>query len=79
MRRCAAEPTQHRRIAGDTIGYLRTGSGKEIDFAPVPGAGAEAMLKGAPLVFVVGESLVSQWTLVTAKGDRALEDADVKA
>ena len=58
-----------------TAGELvRAAIAKEIDFAPVPGAGAEAMLKGAPLVFVVGESLVSQWTLVTAKGVEKPED-----
>jgi NitT/TauT family transport system substrate-binding protein len=58
-----------------TAGELvRAAIAKEIDFAPVPGAGAEAMLKGAPLVFVIGESLVSQWTLVTAKSVAKVED-----
>jgi ABC-type nitrate/sulfonate/bicarbonate transport system substrate-binding protein len=58
-----------------TAGELvRATVAKEIDFAPVPGASAEAMLKGAPLVFVVGESLVSQWTLVTAPTIKAVED-----
>ena len=32
------------------------------------------MLKGAPLVFVVGESLVSQWTLTTGPGIHTVED-----
>ncbi len=58
-----------------TAGELvRATVAREIDFAPVPGASAEAMLKGAPLVFVVGESLVSQWTLTTAAGIRSVED-----
>jgi ABC-type nitrate/sulfonate/bicarbonate transport system substrate-binding protein len=58
-----------------TAGELvRATVAKEIDFAPVPGASAEAMLKGAPLVFVVGESLVSQWTLVTAPAIKAVDD-----
>jgi NitT/TauT family transport system substrate-binding protein len=58
-----------------TAGELvRATMAREIDFAPVPGASAEAMLKGAPLVFVVGESLVSQWTLTTAAGIRSVED-----
>ncbi len=58
-----------------TAGELVRGAiAKEVDFAPVPGAGAEAMLKGAPLVFVVGESLVSQWTLTTTAGVAKPED-----
>ncbi len=58
-----------------TAGELaRAAVAKEIDFAPVPGASAEAMLKGAPLVFVVGESLVSQWTLTTAASIKSVED-----
>lgn len=58
-----------------TAGELvRAAIAKEIDFAPVPGASAEAMLKGAPLVFVAGESLVSQWTLTTAPSLQKVED-----
>ena len=53
---------------------VRATIAKEVDFAPVPGASAEAMLKGAPLVFVVGESLVSQWTLTTAANIRSVDD-----
>lgn len=52
---------------------VRAAIAKEIDFAPVPGSSAQAMLKGAPLVFVVGESLVSQWTLVTTPGVQKVE------
>jgi NitT/TauT family transport system substrate-binding protein len=58
-----------------TAGELVRGAiAKEVDFAPVPGASAEAMLKGAPLVFVVGESLVSQWTLTTSRDIAKPED-----
>ncbi|OLC12587.1 MAG: hypothetical protein AUH29_15935 [Candidatus Rokubacteria bacterium 13_1_40CM_69_27] len=58
-----------------TAGELvRATIAKEIDFAPVPGGSSEAMLKGAPLVFVVGESLVSQWTLTTAADIQKVED-----
>ena len=35
---------------------VRAAIAKEIEFVPIPGGGAEAMLKGAPLVFIVGES-----------------------
>ena len=58
-----------------TAGELVRGAiAREVDFAPVPGAGAEAMLKGAPLVFVVGESLVSQWTITTTPEVKKVED-----
>ncbi|MGH7771059.1 MAG: ABC transporter substrate-binding protein [Candidatus Binatia bacterium] len=53
---------------------VRAAIAKEIDFAPIPGGGSEAMLKGAPLVFVVGESLVSQWTLTTGADIKRVED-----
>ena len=53
---------------------VRATIAKEVDFAPVPGASAEAMLKGAPLLFVVGQSLVSQWTLTTAANIQKVED-----
>lgn len=53
---------------------VRATIAKEIDFAPIPGGSAEAMLRGAPLVFVVGESLVSQWTLTTAPTIQRVED-----
>ena len=58
-----------------TAGELvRAAVAKEIDFAPVPGASATAMLKGAPLVFIAGESLISQWTLTTVAGIQKVED-----
>jgi ABC-type nitrate/sulfonate/bicarbonate transport system substrate-binding protein len=41
---------------------------------PIPGGGSEAMLKGAPLVFFVGESLISQWTLTTTPDIKRVED-----
>ncbi len=58
-----------------TAGELvRATIAKEVDFTPIPGGGSEAMLKGAPLVFVVGESLVSQWTLTTPRAIAKPED-----
>ena len=53
---------------------VRAGIAKEIDFVPIPGGGSEAMLKGAPLVFIVGQSLVSQWTLTTTPDIKRVED-----
>ncbi len=58
-----------------TAGELvRATIAKEVDFTPIPGGGSEAMLKGAPLVFVVGESLVSQWTITTNPDIKKVED-----
>ena len=58
-----------------TAGVLvRAAIAKEIEFVPIPGGGSEAMLKGAPLVFLVGESLVSQWTITTTQDIKRVED-----
>src|SRR5262245_1965483 len=58
-----------------TAGVLvRAALAKEIEFVPIPGGGAEAMLKGAPLVFLVGESLVSQWTITSTPEIKRVED-----
>ncbi len=58
-----------------TAGVLvRATIAKEIEFTPIPGGGSEAMLKGAPLVFFVGESLISQWTLTTTPDMKRVED-----
>jgi NitT/TauT family transport system substrate-binding protein len=53
---------------------VRAGIAKEIEFVPIPGGGAEAMLKGAPLAFIVGESLVSQWAIVTQPEFKRVEE-----
>jgi NitT/TauT family transport system substrate-binding protein len=58
-----------------TAGVLvRAAIAREIEFVPIPGGGSEAMLKGAPLVFFVGESLISQWTLTTTPDIKRIED-----
>lgn len=58
-----------------TAGVLvRATIAKEIEFVPIPGGGSEAMLKGAPLVFIVGESLISQWTITTTPEIKRVED-----
>src|ERR1051325_2132850 len=58
-----------------TAGVLvRAAIAKEIEFVPIPGGGSEAMLKGAPLSFIVGESLVSQWTITTQPDINKVED-----
>jgi len=58
-----------------TAGVLvRATIAREIEFAPIPGGGSEAMLQGAPIVFIVGESLISQWTLTTTPDIKRVED-----
>ena len=58
-----------------TAGVLvRAAIAKEIEFVPIPGGGSEAMLKGAPLAFIVGESLISQWTIVTQPEFKQVEE-----
>src|ERR1041385_2794883 len=58
-----------------TAGVLvRATIAREIEFTPIPGGGSEAMLQGAPIVFIVGESLISQWTLTTTPDIKRVED-----
>ena len=61
-------------IAANAGVLVRAAIAKEIEFVPIPGGGSEAMLKGAPLVFLVGESLVSQWTITTTPDIKRVED-----
>ena len=39
-----------------------------LDCAPIPSGGAQAALSGAKIMYIVGESLKSQWTLTTRRG-----------
>jgi NitT/TauT family transport system substrate-binding protein len=38
-----------------------------LDCAPIPSGGAQAALSGAKIMYIVGESLKSQWTITTRK------------
>lgn len=69
-----AEGLDAEFIAAQAGVLVRAGIAKEIEFVPIPGGGSEAMLKGAPLVFLVGESLVSQWTITTTPDIKRVED-----
>ena len=53
---------------------VRAAIAKEIEFVPIPAGGSEAILQGAPLIFVVGQSLISQWTLTTGPDIKRVED-----
>jgi len=69
-----AEGLDANFIAATAGVLVRATIAKEIEFTPIPGGGSEAMLKGAPLVFFVGESLVSQRTLTTTPDIKRVED-----
>ncbi len=45
-----------------------------LDCAPVPSGGAQAALSGAKIMYIVGESLKSQWTLTTRPDINAAAD-----
>lgn len=69
-----AEGLDANFIAATAGVLVRATIAKEIEFSPIPGGGSEAMLKGAPLIFFVGESLISQWTLTTTPDIKRVED-----
>jgi len=52
---------------------VTAGLGGAIDFVPIPGGGSQASLKGAKLMYVVGQSLISQWAIVTPKQFTSVE------
>lgn len=45
-----------------------------LDCAPIPSGGAQAALSGAKIMYIVGESLKSQWTLTTRNDVSKPED-----
>ncbi len=53
-----------RYVAMGGKALVTAGLGGAVDFVPIPGGGSQATLKGAELRYVVGESLISQWTIV---------------
>ncbi|OGQ81123.1 MAG: hypothetical protein A3F90_04030 [Deltaproteobacteria bacterium RIFCSPLOWO2_12_FULL_60_19] len=69
-----AEGLDAEFIAAQAGVLVRAAIAKEVEFVPIPGGGSEAMLKGAPLAFLVGESLVSQWTITTTPDIKRVED-----
>src|SRR5436190_3822894 len=69
-----AEGLDANFIAATAGVLVRAAIAKEIEFVPIPGGGSEAMLKGAPLAFIVGESLISQWTITTQPEIKQVED-----
>jgi NitT/TauT family transport system substrate-binding protein len=45
-----------------------------LDCAPIPSGGSQAALSGAQIMYIVGESLKSQWTLTTRQEIKKPED-----
>jgi NitT/TauT family transport system substrate-binding protein len=45
-----------------------------LDCAPIPSGGAQAALSGAKITYIVGQSLKSQWTIVTRSDIGKVED-----
>ena len=45
-----------------------------IDVIPIPSGGAQAALSGAAITYIVGESLKSQWTIVTPQAFNKIEE-----
>ncbi len=63
-----------RYVAMSGRALVTAGMSGNIDFVPIPGGGSQASLKGAKLRYVVGESLISQWAIVTQKDIKTVAD-----
>lgn len=55
-------------------GLVKAGLTGAADFVPIPSGGAQAALLGAKIIYVVGESLKSQWEIVTPQSIKTVED-----
>ena len=53
---------------------LNAGIAEQIDYVPIPGGGSQAALKGAPITYLVGQSLISQWTITAHKSIKTVQD-----
>ena len=63
-----------RYVAMSGKALVTAGLGGAIDFVPIPGGGSQATLKGADLRYVVGQSLISQWTIVVHPSIKSVAD-----
>jgi ABC-type nitrate/sulfonate/bicarbonate transport system substrate-binding protein len=53
---------------------ITAGLSGNLDFVPIPSGGAQAVLKGAKLRYVVGQSLKPQWIIVTGANVNTPQD-----
>ena len=63
---------KYRSMSGKAL--LNAGIAKQIDFVPIPGGGSQAALKGAPITYLVGQSLISQWTITAHASIKSVKD-----
>ena len=63
---------KYRSMSGKAL--LNAGIAKQIDFVPIPGGGSQAALKGAPITYLVGQSLISQWTITAHASIKTVQD-----
>lgn len=63
---------KYRSMSGKAL--LNAGIAKQIDFVPIPGGGSQAALKGAPITYLVGQSLISQWTITADASIKTVQD-----
>ncbi|MBI3077176.1 MAG: ABC transporter substrate-binding protein [Deltaproteobacteria bacterium] len=61
-------------IAMEGGALVKANIAKEIDFQPIVAGGSQALLAGAPLIYIVGESTISQWTITTTPDIKKVED-----
>lgn len=59
-------------LAGKPL--MTAGLTGSVDFIPIPSGGAQAVLKGAQLRYIVGESLKPQWIIVVKPDIKKVED-----
>lgn len=53
---------------------VTAGLSNNVNFVPIPGGGSQASLQGAPLRYIVGQSLLSQWAIITPQSVAKVED-----
>src|SRR4029078_6311492 len=53
---------------------VTAGLAGSVDFIPIPSGGSQAALSGAPIRYVVGQSLKSQWVILTKPSIGKAED-----
>lgn len=70
----AKEGLEAEFVAMTGKALVTAGMSKQVQFVPIPGGGSVAMLKGAPIKFIVGQSTISLWTIVTPPEIKRVED-----
>ena len=53
---------------------VTAGLAGKLDFVPIPSGGSQAALSGAEIRYVVGESLKSQWVILTSPDIKKVDD-----